>query len=183
MALLLHRHKTKLNTFTITNPSLLHRLFSTAGDKPPSNSQFSVDFKRLKEIPGQRSPLPPISFPDQMSLPAYKDMLKMRLPKVIGGTSGLPRAIFGDKGKGDGYFATAMRTEFVKLYTPEDLGEKLRNLRPERKEKDWFSIKDLSERLMRLREMDKFTDDLKDSLIKMKEAEKDKRVGVSLTDS
>jgi len=37
----------------------------------------------------------------------------------------------------------------------EDLGKKLRMLRPQGKEKDWFSVKELSERLVRLREMEK----------------------------
>ncbi|KAK7255177.1 hypothetical protein RIF29_28581 [Crotalaria pallida] len=296
MALLLHHHKTKLNTFTITNPSLLHRLFSTAGDKPPSNSPFSSYFKDIKETlkqpktstpPSSPPPPPPpprnlkttpssdqeiqrnlsefrrrttappppsadpISFlelyqrnisqkpdessssspsrgygnarpatakitldtireslrkmqasggKDQMSQPAYKDMLKMRPdsasppPKVIGGTSGLPQAIFGDKGKGDADSArdSAAAKRFVKLYRPEELGEKLRNLRPERKEKDRFSIKELSERLMRLREMDEkeyqsnikgvgvsFTD-LRECMVKMVEANNDKAKKISM---
>ena len=43
---------------------------------------------------------------------------------------------------------------FLKVYGVEDLGKKLRMLRPEGKEKDWFSVRELSERLVRLRKME-----------------------------
>jgi len=43
---------------------------------------------------------------------------------------------------------------FLKTYSVEDLGRKLRTLRPEGKEKDWFSVRELSERLTRLRKME-----------------------------
>ncbi|KAK7280727.1 hypothetical protein RJT34_25794 [Clitoria ternatea] len=46
-----------------------------------------------------------------------------------------------------------MKVQFLRTYGDEELGEKLRLLRPERKEKDWFSIAELNERLVRLREM------------------------------
>ncbi|XP_052724753.1 uncharacterized protein LOC108320413 isoform X2 [Vigna angularis] len=38
---------------------------------------------------------------------------------------------------------------FLKTYSVEDLGKKLRMLRPEGKEKGWFSVRELSERLMK----------------------------------
>lgn len=45
-------------------------------------------------------------------------------------------------------------TAFLKTYGVEDLGKKLRMLRPEGKGKDWFSVRELSERLEKLRKME-----------------------------
>ncbi|XP_027907441.1 uncharacterized protein LOC114166802 [Vigna unguiculata] len=74
---------------------------------------------------------------------------------VIGGTSALPQAIFGKEMRKEGTESTAMFSAgFLKTYSVEDLGRKLRTLRPEGKEKDWFSVRELSERLTRLRKME-----------------------------
>lgn len=76
-------------------------------------------------------------------------------PGVIGGTSALPELIFGKEMRKEGSESTAMRSAaFLKVYGVEDLGKKLRMLRPEGKEKDWFSVRELSERLVRLRKME-----------------------------
>nr|POE94956.1 hypothetical protein CFP56_59733 [Quercus suber] len=54
----------------------------------------------------------------------------------------------------------AMKTDFVKIYSYGELGEKLRKLRPSveegKKEEEtlWFSLSELNERLMKLREME-----------------------------
>ncbi|KAJ0253474.1 30S ribosomal protein S15 [Hirschfeldia incana] len=47
-------------------------------------------------------------------------------------------------------------TEFVKVYREDELGEKLRMLRPEGKKKGegWFSLEELSERLVKLRQVE-----------------------------
>ncbi|KAK7280743.1 hypothetical protein RJT34_25810 [Clitoria ternatea] len=72
-----------------------------------------------------------------------------------GGTSALPdffgkeTATMTERKVGGG-----MKMQFLRTYGDEELGEKLRLLRPERKEKDWFSIAELNERLVRLREME-----------------------------
>lgn len=59
------------------------------------------------------------------------------------------------KEDGDGS-AKEMRWEFVKMYSAKELGEKLRSLRPEKKgdNKDWFSLEELNQRLVKLREME-----------------------------
>ncbi|TKY48512.1 hypothetical protein E2542_SST25931 [Spatholobus suberectus] len=71
-------------------------------------------------------------------------------PSLIGGTGPLPESVFGKEMRKGGSATTA----FLKTYGVEDLGKKLRMLRPEGKGKDWFSIGELSERLVRLRKME-----------------------------
>lgn len=71
----------------------------------------------------------------------------------------MPAEVFGPeiraKEDGDGS-AKEMRWEFVKMYSAKELGEKLRSLRPEKKgdNKDWFSLEELNQRLVKLREME-----------------------------
>ncbi|KAL1221424.1 Small ribosomal subunit protein uS15c [Cardamine amara subsp. amara] len=48
-----------------------------------------------------------------------------------------------------------MVTEFLKSYNEEDLGEKLKMLRPEgKKEEGWFSLQELNQRLVKLRQVE-----------------------------
>lgn len=116
-------------------------------------------------------------------------------------SSSLPRSIFGremDKNmemeNGDKTDKTK-RTDFVKLYSHEELGEKLRMLRPkESGEKDktgkkakgsGFSLEELNDRLAKLREMEereKNTSkigvsfrDLRESLEKLRDSEMQKK--------
>lgn len=71
----------------------------------------------------------------------------------------MPAAVFGPeiraKEDGDGS-AKEKKWEFVKMYSAKELGEKLRSLRPEKKgdNKDWFSLEELNQRLVKLREME-----------------------------
>ncbi|KAK2378592.1 S15/NS1, RNA-binding protein [Trifolium repens] len=65
---------------------------------------------------------------------------------VINGTGSLPDKIFGE--------ANSKNLDFVRLYMHDELGEKLKKLRPQVKGKDWFSIAELNERLKKVREMD-----------------------------
>ena len=47
-------------------------------------------------------------------------------------------------------------TEYLKMYREEELGEKLKMLRPEGKKEDgWFSLEELNERLVKLRQAEK----------------------------
>lgn len=49
-----------------------------------------------------------------------------------------------------------MTTEFLKIYREDELGEKLRRLRPEgkKKEEGWFSLQELNQRLVKLRQVE-----------------------------
>ena len=99
---------------------------------------------------------------------------------VTGGTSELPEAVFGQemrekRGRDEtAAAAAAARSEFVRIYSYGELGEKLRKLRPFEGKgkvgKEWFSIGELNERLMRLREMEE------------KEADSNIKGGVSFRD-
>ncbi|XP_061340091.1 uncharacterized protein LOC133286663 [Gastrolobium bilobum] len=107
---------------------------------------------------------------------------------VIGGSGSLPDSVFGremrEKREGDG-FTAATKTEFAKMYNYGELGEKLRKLRPEGKGKEWFSLRELNERLMRLREMEKkeaesnvkrfSVEDVRQVLTEMSEADEKKK--------
>ncbi|KAJ6831314.1 uncharacterized protein M6B38_349400 [Iris pallida] len=116
----------------------------------------------------------------------------------------LPESIFGrelrEKNKGDAPVeeaaaaegeTKALKTEFVKMYTPEELGEKLRRLRPAaagKAGKNWFSLKELNGRLAKLRKQEEgeiqdriggvLFVDLKETLEKLKEADANKNVNM-----
>ncbi|KAL5576086.1 hypothetical protein UlMin_017785 [Ulmus minor] len=88
------------------------------------------------------------------------------------------------KERKEGERSNSIKTEFVKMYKHEELGAKLKILRPEEKGDAWFSLEELNERLMKLREMEeKETEtridgisfkDLRESLVKLKLSEDDK---------
>lgn len=126
---------------------------------------------------------------DAYSLKSFRENLKMRPDsteasqhsRVIGGSEVLPSSIFsketGEKSEAE---KQAMKTEFVKMYSYDELGNKLAKLRPPeaKKEKSWFSLAELNERLGKLREMEeKEMDskiqglsfkDLRESLVKLR---------------
>ncbi|KAK3188600.1 hypothetical protein Dsin_028161 [Dipteronia sinensis] len=82
--------------------------------------------------------------------------------RVIGGTQEFPVSVFGremkEGRKGGEKEREGMKTEFLKMYSYVELGEKLRQLRPPKGTKKsgggGFSLEELNERLMRLREME-----------------------------
>jgi hypothetical protein len=94
-----------------------------------------------------------------MSLSEYKNSFNLKPSTesgpVIGGTGMLPASVFGKERERKGE-TMATKTEFVRTYTFEQLGKKLRELRPEgKKEKEpSFSLGELNERLIKLREME-----------------------------
>ncbi|KAG6781481.1 hypothetical protein POTOM_014390 [Populus tomentosa] len=112
----------------------------------------------------------------------------MNKSTIIGGTEGLPSAVFGREMEGEGSAKGEMSTEFVKMYSHGELGDKLRILRPKvkRGEKGWFTLKELNERLRKLREMEeKETEsrvggvsfrDLRESLVKLKASNDEKAI-------
>ncbi|XP_028801849.1 uncharacterized protein LOC114757023 [Neltuma alba] len=75
---------------------------------------------------------------------------------VIGGTGALPASIFGKelREKERGESSDEMMTAFVQMYKHEELGEKLGKLRPQAKGGDWFSLRELNDRLVKLRDME-----------------------------
>ncbi|XP_027186685.1 uncharacterized protein [Cicer arietinum] len=78
--------------------------------------------------------------------------------KVIGGTNPLPESVFGKEARERisrelGGSANLLNLP-VRSYMHNELGEKLKKLRPQVKGKEWFSIAELNERLMKVREMD-----------------------------
>ncbi|KAF5466825.1 hypothetical protein F2P56_016716 [Juglans regia] len=129
---------------------------------------------------------------DPMSLSEFKNNLKLKPStdpvSVIGGTGTLPVSVFGKERerKDTEGEKMAMKTEFVKMYSYGELGEKLSKLRPDGNEegKAWFSLGELNERLMKLREMeDKETEsrivgvsykDLRESLVRMRISDDEK---------
>ncbi|CAN7041865.1 unnamed protein product [Brassica rapa subsp. trilocularis] len=98
---------------------------------------------------------------------------------------GLPVSVFGEeleerKRKGDE--TEEMKSEFIKSYNTEELGEMLRRYRPEgKKEEGWFSLQELNQRLVKLREVEEEAaqgtrkglpfDDLRFGIQEKKEAE------------
>ncbi|XP_031491647.1 uncharacterized protein LOC116258586 [Nymphaea colorata] len=135
------------------------------------------DKERAKEAPEQ--PLSLRAFRDSLKPQAGEQPLgtKMRIRRV---PETLPPSIFGKELGEKAAASESRRTEFVKMYTYGQLGEKLRMLRPEVKLKgrSGFSLVELNDRLRRLREMEEKetqsrTDavsyaDLRDSLLQLR---------------
>ncbi|KAG6669553.1 uncharacterized protein LOC122284857 [Carya illinoinensis] len=135
-------------------------------------------------------------------LSGFKNNLKLKpstdpVP-VIGGTGTLPVSVFGKERERKDMEGEkmAMKTEFVRMYSYEELGEKLTKLRPDgnKEGKAWFSLGELNERLMKLREMeDKESElriggvpykDLRESLfrLRMSDDEKAKKSSIQRLD-
>ncbi|XP_026409688.1 uncharacterized protein LOC113304765 [Papaver somniferum] len=98
---------------------------------------------------------------------------------ALGGGSELPSDIFGGKEIKEKSEAEmeAMKTEFLNPYSHEELGRKLRQLRPDETTKKDFTVHGLNERLKKLRVMEEQVVDkvgglplksLKESLLKLK---------------
>ncbi|RXH88460.1 hypothetical protein DVH24_000059 [Malus domestica] len=127
---------------------------------------------------------------DPSSLSRYTESLSQKLnqPNVIGGIgTPLPSSIFDKelrKEKNAENGSNEMKTDFVKMYSYAELGEKLRKLRPDGKGQNWFSLRELNERLMKLREMEEKEtqaaignvtfQDLRESLLKLQRSDQEK---------
>ncbi|ESR40772.1 30S ribosomal protein S15 [Citrus sinensis] len=97
---------------------------------------------------------------DPLSLKNFTNTLRMKpaddnAHRVIGGSQELPALVFGKEKKEEekAVELERMKTDFVKMYSFEELGDKLKKLRPEGLE-GGFSLRELNERLMRLRVME-----------------------------
>ncbi|OWM69590.1 uncharacterized protein LOC116199706 isoform X2 [Punica granatum] len=168
--------------------------------KPAAHLSFDAIRESLKQLRNNTSSRTDKRGGDPLSLSSLKDSLKLKpgglTPSpgstAIGGTDRLPLSVFGkemkerkskESGGGTGF---ALKTEFLKMYNYEDLGERLRQLRPEGldKGKVGFSLEELNERLGKLREMEEQETDermagfgyreLRESLQKLKMSEEEK---------
>ncbi|WZY97913.1 hypothetical protein YC2023_070242 [Brassica napus] len=84
-----------------------------------------------------------------VSFRSFKSTLKGNAGR---GGEPLPASVFGNEREGE---TEEMTTEFLKIYREDELGEKLRRLRPEgKKEEGWFSLEELNERLVELRQVE-----------------------------
>ncbi|CAG7869038.1 unnamed protein product [Brassica rapa] len=84
-----------------------------------------------------------------VSFRSFKSTLKGNAGR---GGEPLPASVFGNEREGE---TEEMTTEFLKIYREDELGEKLRRLRPEgKKEEGWFSLQELNERLVKLRQVE-----------------------------
>ncbi|KAL0723593.1 hypothetical protein Bca4012_038192 [Brassica carinata] len=87
-----------------------------------------------------------------MSFRSFKNTLKGNAGR---GGEALPASVLRndmDVRKGREGETEEMMTEFLKIYREDELGEKLRRLRPEgKKEEGWFSLEELNQRLVKLR--------------------------------
>ena len=129
---------------------------------------------------------------DPMPLPAFRDTLRSSPSdsaaasrSVIGGTGELPASIFAkEMREKKGSLGAATTTEFVKMYSYGELGEKLRVLRTEGEGREGFSLGELNERLMRLRELEEKESvsafkgvafqDLREGLMRLKQSDEEK---------
>ncbi|KAK2982841.1 hypothetical protein RJ640_021331 [Escallonia rubra] len=93
-----------------------------------------------------------------LSLQRFQDSGRLRPVDRIGGTE-LPLAALGsgERSSQAEKAEAATRREFLRSYGYSELGAKLRKLRPEASKggkKEWFSLAELNERLIMLREME-----------------------------
>ncbi|PHU08915.1 hypothetical protein BC332_20775 [Capsicum chinense] len=164
---------------------------------------FRLIRENLSKLQGKNNENGGGKFFDLLSLSKCKESFKLRpgmendgvkrggVGMVIGGGSeNLPKSIFGkemamrgkERGGGD---KEGKKSEFVRMYSHAELGEKLKKLSPVKKEeKGAFSLQELKERLVKVRENDekesKLTPDnicgeLQNSLLKLKQ-DNEKRV-------
>ncbi|KAL8464596.1 hypothetical protein ACS0TY_034198 [Phlomoides rotata] len=103
-----------------------------------------------------------------------------RDPKPVQ-NDGLPSFFWKEKNAGeDG----KMRTGFMSMYNYSEMGAKLKTLRPEKKKGKWFSLHELNERLVKLREMEEKESrsivsgisfkDLRDTVVKLANSEEER---------
>lgn len=133
---------------------------------------------------------------DPLSLSNFKDSLRLRqgdpIPKevpIVIGSDKLHTSMFLKENKDlkDWDNRAAMRKMYVREYNHRDLGEKLRSLRPEHKgKKDWFSLQELNDRLIKLREIEDkesslggIYDQLRESLVQIDASSNENRNSTS----
>ncbi|MED6131395.1 hypothetical protein PIB30_009617 [Stylosanthes scabra] len=95
---------------------------------------------------------------DSMSLDACREMLRSKpldsssSSAAAAGASSPESVLRRDLKQNESTEAMAVRSKLIRVYSYDELGEKLKKLRPEGVRKEWFSIEELNERLKRMRE-------------------------------
>ncbi|OVA01615.1 hypothetical protein BVC80_9073g50 [Macleaya cordata] len=149
------------------------RQLRTSNQNQPENDRFGGQDNRSNRV-------------DPYSLKSFRDNLKMRpegtntgpQSMVLGGSEVLPPSIFGkESGPKSEAETQALKTEFVKEYSYEELGKKLSKLRPTDANKK-FSLEELNERLMKLREMEEKEMDSKVGGVSIKDLREMQRFGL-----
>ncbi|KAH7665773.1 hypothetical protein IHE45_13G054900 [Dioscorea alata] len=171
-----------------------------AKSERPSLDSIRESLRQFKSSPADQPPGRRRQLSGSFNIKAFDESLRGRLTQrgdgaatLIGGDGWLPGSIFGKElrekqGEGEGEKEEVSRkTEFVKMYGCDELGEKLRKLRPDEAGKGktgWFSLQELNERLVKLRELESKQPestlsssfrDLHNSLSKLKEIEVNKK--------
>lgn len=158
-----YRQRTVVPPPTGANPSSsfqeIYKRNKNSDSKPGATLSFEAirESLRKKKLNSSNSRIDSNVAANSLSLSALKYSLKLKPQDgstIIGGTQELPASVIGKEMKversGD---SQAMRTEFVKMYSYGELGAKLKELRGEGWE-GGFSLAELNERLMKLREME-----------------------------
>ncbi|CAM8959293.1 unnamed protein product [Rhodiola kirilowii] len=162
-------------------------------NSPGGGSQSRLSFDSIREslktlrssgpdmAPGRRNVQP-------MSLSALRNSLNSGPERVIGSGFSLTSSLFGkdvkEKEQEDEEKSEERKSELLRSYSHVELGEKLKGFRPEKKVagENWFSLSELNERLVKLRELEekqsmsrtamgktRSLDDLRNSLLKLKD--------------
>ncbi|KAL6141094.1 hypothetical protein ACLB2K_059385 [Fragaria x ananassa] len=156
--------------------------FSELYKRKVSGDGKAVEFKSIRD--SLKNIRPNVNVEDEkkgepLSMRRFQGILRSKPSgQDAVGSGGLPRLF--DKERIGEKREDGLKTEFIKIYSEEELGEKLRKLRPEGG--GVFSFAELSERLVKLRKMDDIEarsrtggvnfNDLRDSLVTLNEENK-----------
>lgn len=161
------------NPFRNANPnsgpiSIQDIMNRRANNQNTQNTNTRMNFDAISESLKNFRPNPQSSmrgfnlFPNRRNpeTPTVRNLDKSKLPESVFGKE--LREKFGVEEEAEtGKLAS---TEFLKIYTHEELGQKLKSLRPEDSQEgknDWFSLEELNVRLSKLRELEQKEKDQK----------------------
>lgn len=160
--------------------------------EPLSLNAIRESLRRLRSSSGSGNRGSDKSQTDPLSLTQFQKTLRLKpetdsASSAMEGKEGLPISIFPkaarDK-KDSATKDTASKTDFVRPYGFHDLGDMLRSLRPMGPVEEWFSLEELNNRLVKLREMEERENeskmkgisfsDLRDSLLRLQKTDNEK---------
>ncbi|ERN08592.1 cell wall protein RBR3 isoform X1 [Amborella trichopoda] len=164
------------------NSRIMERNQENIDSKPPTNLSFNAIRESLRQLRAsgthstakERASNAGSDILKSLSLKQFKDSLNLQPGDPP--SQPLPSSMFAKEMVSD---SGSLKTEFVKVYSYSELGEKLRKLRPDEVEgKNWFSLEELNERLKKLREIEEKENearvggvsfkDLRESLVQLK---------------